>query len=257
MNSLEEVRTYLWRRGYHICECCPYERVVLPLQVSLREEYFSFLGHYRFRRLLSDIIHSHNNGLIDLKKLFSRWNLEEIGEYWNLLLKTEIVKCIDKYYYFSYPSIDNFGETIEWYISELLIKEFKIPSLWGIKIKEIRGGGDFDILGILEDKLIYIECKTSPPNNVRLRELWEFLRRREELKPKITIFFIDTTLKIERNIINNMKSLLDKRFSKELEKNILKLKEGVYSFDKKLYIMQSKGDLIRNLQIIFRDFLDE
>jgi hypothetical protein len=148
------------------------------------------------------------------------------------------------------------GETLEWFISEILKKEFYMPTIWGVKIKEIKGGGDFDILSILENNLLYVECKSSPPNNIRLREIWEFLRRREVLKPKITIFFIDTTLKIERNIIENIYSLLKKRFMKSKEINIFTLKEGVYTFDDGIYIMQSKGDIIRNFQMIFRHFLD-
>lgn len=256
MDFLKELKVYLWRRGFQISEYCPYERVILPKERSLIEEYFDFLSHYRFRRLLSDLIHSHNNGLIDLEKLSLRWVLEEVQEYWDFLIRSRIIEKINFDYYFSYPSLDNFGETLEWYVSELLIKEFEVPSLWGIKIKEIKGGGDFDILAILEGNLMYVECKTSPPNNIRLKEMWEFLRRREELGPKITLLFIDTTLKIERNIIDNIKLLLDKRFSKNMENIMFKLKEGIYSFNKSLYIMQSKGDLVRNLQIIFKDFLN-
>lgn len=256
MNFSKELEIFLWRRGFQIREYCPYERVVLPKEISLIKEYLNLLGHYRFRRLLSDIIHSHKDGFIDLERILLRWNLEEISEYWEFLLRSKIIEDMNSRYYFSYPYLDNFGETLEWYLSELLTNDFGIPCLWGIKIKEIKGGGDFDILAILEGNLMYVECKTSPPNNIRLKELWEFLRRREELRSKITILFVDTTLKIERNIIDNIKLLLDKRFSKNTENVILKLKEGIYSCSKGLYIMQSKGDLIRNLQIIFKDFLD-
>jgi hypothetical protein len=43
---------------------------------------------------------------------------------------------------------------------------------------------------------------------------------------------------------------------KSKEINIFTLKEGVYTFDDGIYIMQSKGDIIRNFQMIFRHFLD-
>ncbi|MGB9810629.1 MAG: hypothetical protein ACPLSN_02655 [Dictyoglomus turgidum] len=254
--SLEEIKLFFWRRGYQIDECCQKERIILPKDLSLEGDYFNFLSHYRFRRLLSDIIHSQDNGRVNLEKLFSRWNLEEIREYWEFLVKSGILPLVNENYYFSYPYIDNFGETLEWYISGLLVKEFKMPTVWGVKIRELKGGGDFDVLSILEGYLLYIECKTSPPNNVRLREIWEFLRRREELKPKITILFIDTTLKIERNITENVKYLLDKRFAKDKNNVLLKLKEGIYAFDKSLYIMQSKGEMVKNFQLVFRDFLN-
>jgi len=255
-NIEDEVKISLWRRGYLVMESSPIERVIFPKEDIFFEDYYQKLFHYRFRRLLSDILQIKSEEKIDLNLLLTRWKWEEIEEFWNFLLKCDIISCKDGIYFFNYPFVDNFGETLEWFIAELLKREFLIPVMWGIKLKEVKGGGDFDILGLLEGKFMYIECKTSPPNNVRLRDLWEFLRRREVLKPKVTIFFIDTTLKVERNIIDNISSLFSRRFSFKEELKVEKLKEGIYSLNNSLYIMQSKGDLVRNFQIIFRNFLD-
>jgi hypothetical protein len=252
----EEVRRALWRRGYEIIEECPIERVILPREKEFLDEYYQKLFNYRFRRFLGDLLLFKKDNYIDCETLFSRWKKDEVEEHWNFLSKTHIIENFEDQYLFYYYHLDNLGETLEWFISEILKKEFYMPTIWGVKIKEIKGGGDFDILSILENNLLYVECKSSPPNNIRLREIWEFLRRREVLKPKITIFFIDTTLKIERNIIENIYSLLKKRFMKSKEINIFTLKEGVYTFDDGIYIMQSKGDIIRNFQMIFRHFLD-
>jgi len=53
-----------------------------------------------------------------------------------------------------------------------------------------------------------------------------------------------------------VKYLLDKRFAKDKNNVLLKLKEGIYAFDKSLYIMQSKGEMVKNFQLVFRDFLN-
>ncbi len=256
MNS-EEVRRALWRRGYEIIEECPIERVIVPKGGEFLDEYYQRLFNYRFRRFLGDLLLFRKDDYIDCETLFSRWKKDEVEEQWNFLLKAHIIESLkEDQYLFSYFYLDNFGETLEWFISEIFKREFYMPTIWGIKIKEIKGGGDFDILSILENNLLYVECKTSPPNNIRLREIWEFLRRREVLKPKITIFFIDTTLKIERNIIENICSLLERRFMKSKKINVFSLKDGVYAFDNGIYIMQSKGDIIKNFQVVFRHFLD-
>lgn len=260
LERLEEVRLKrtLKLRGYIVTESCSLNRVILPKRqdVKIYEKYYQLLFHYRFRRLISDLIQIKSSGFIDLDLLFTKWRWEEISEYFNFLENSGILERIGDKFYFTYDNLDNFGETLEWFIAQILKKEFCIPAFWGVKLLDISGGGDFDILGLIENYLLYIECKTSPPNNVRLRDLWEFLRRREVLGSQLTIFLIDTTLKVERNIIDNVKMLLDKRFSINKKNEVIKEKEGIYFFPPNLFILQSKGDFIVNFQHIFRKFLE-
>ncbi|PMQ01872.1 MAG: hypothetical protein CBR30_04190 [Dictyoglomus sp. NZ13-RE01] len=258
LESLEDLRLIrtLKLRGYSITESCSLERVILPRikNNEVLEKYYDLLFHYRFRRLLSDIIQVRNQNEINLDLLLTRWSWDEISDYFELLVDWGILQKDENKYYFMY-GVDNFGETLEWFISRILRKEFLLPSFWGVKLLDIFGGGDFDVLSLLENYLVYIECKTSPPNNVRLRDLWEFLRRREVLGSNLTIFLIDTTLKVERNIIENLKDLLDKRFAKDKNNIPVKEKEGIYSFNNDLFILQAKGDFVNNFQYIFRNFL--
>lgn len=244
-------------RGYTIIESCSLDRIILPRgkDIEINEKYYQLLFHYRFRRLLSDIIQVKNSGFVNLELLTTRWEWEEISEYFDFLILSGILEKKENKYYFPYINLDNFGETLEWFIAQVLKREFFIPAIWGVKLLDISGGGDFDVLGLIENCLLYIECKTSPPNNVRLRDLWEFLRRREVLGSQLTIFLIDTTLKVERNIIDNIKMLLDKRFSPNRSNEVVKEKEGIYFFPPNLFVLQGKGDFIINFQHIFRKFL--
>ncbi|MGB9857591.1 MAG: hypothetical protein ACPLKX_05535 [Dictyoglomaceae bacterium] len=261
LKELEDFRLErsLKLRGYTLTESCSLERVILPKKEfkEIEERYYQFLFHYRFRRLLSDIIQVKNSGFVNLDLLLTKWKWEEISEYFDFLILSGILEKKEDKFYFPYINLDNFGETLEWFIAQILKKEFSIPAMWGVKLLDISGGGDFDVLGLIENYLLYIECKTSPPNNVRLRDLWEFLRRREALGSHLTIFLIDTTLKVERNIIDNIKMLLDRRFSPNRNNEVIKEKEGIYFFPPNLFILQGKGDFIVNFQYIFRKFLEK
>ncbi len=259
LEKLEEIRLKrtLRIRGYFITESCSLNRVILPKRKDdeIYEKYYQLLFYYRFRRLLSDLIQVKNSGIINLELLLTKWKWEEISEYFEFLISSGILEKIEDKFYFTFYNLDNFGETLEWFVAQILKKEFSIPTLWGVKLLDISRGGDFDVLGLIESYLLYIECKTSPPNNVRLRDLWEFLRRREVLGSQLTIFLIDTTLKVEKNIIDNIKLLLDRRFSPNRKNEVIKEKEGIYFFSPNLFILQSKGDFIVNFQYIFRRFL--
>lgn len=259
LEKLEEIRLKrtLRIRGYFITESCSLNRVILPKRKDdeIYEKYYQLLFYYRFRRLLSDLIQVKNSGIINLELLLTKWKWEEISEYFEFLISSGILEKIEDKFYFTFYNLDSFGETLEWFVAQILNKEFSIPTLWGVKLLDISGGGDFDVLGLIESYLLYIECKTSPPNNVRLRDLWEFLRRREVLGSQLTIFLIDTTLKVEKNIIDNIKLLLDRRFSPNRKNEVIREKEGIYFFSPNLFVLQSKGDFIVNFQYIFRRFL--
>ncbi|MCS7201831.1 MAG: hypothetical protein NZ841_03550 [Dictyoglomus sp.] len=261
LEKLEEIRLKrtLRLRGYTITESCSLNRVILPKKQDIKiwETYYQLLSHYRFRRLISDLIQVKTSGFIDLSLLLTKWTWEEISNYFKFLEEAGILERIGDKFYFLYDLIDNFGETLEWFVAQILKREFSIPAFWGVKLLGISGGGDFDVLGLVENYLLYIECKTSPPNNIRLRDLWEFLRRREVLGSQLTIFLIDTTLKVERNIVDNVKLLLDRRFSPYKKNEVIKEKEGVYFFSPNLFILQSKGDFIVNFQHVFRKFLEK
>jgi len=54
---------------------------------------------------------------------------------------------------------------------------FSIPSISNVKIKGLSTGGDFDIFFLLLGKLSYLEIKSSPPNNISIEEIENFIKR--------------------------------------------------------------------------------
>ena len=101
-------------------------------------------------------------------------------------------------------AVDNFGPTLEWYTAHLLSTEFEAVSCWAVKIQDVYGGGDFDVLAWLDSvsALVYIECKSARPSEVDESELRSFLQRCQELAPEVAILLVDTD--------SNLQPLLDR-----------------------------------------------
>jgi len=225
-------------------------KLILPKDDRFLDEYFELLGSYYFRRVLSDMIKKKEFDENFVDKLKEKWGEKAVKKYLPYIMKYEII--IKKYdrYISNYYDIDNFGDTLEWYIVKILLNEFSIPSISNVKIKGLSTGGDFDIFFLLLGKLSYLEIKSSPPNNISIEEIENFIKRVDTINPSVSILFIDTTLNIKRNIIDNMKFLL-KRVNREFSEQVIR--NGFYKVSKGIYVFNSK----RSFKISFNYVLDD
>nr|MBP7139742.1 hypothetical protein [Caldisericia bacterium] len=225
-------------------------KLILPKDERFYDEYFELLGSYYFRRVLSDMIKKKEFDESFVDKLKEKWGEKAVKKYLPYIMKYEII--IKKYnkYISNYYNIDNFGDTLEWYIVKILLNEFSIPSISNVKIKGLSTGGDFDIFFLLLGKLSYLEIKSSPPNNISIEEIENFIKRVDIINPSVSILFIDTTLNIKRNIIDNMKFLL-KRVNREFSEKVIR--NGFYKVSKGIYVFNSK----RSFKISFNYVLDD
>lgn len=66
----------------------------------------------------------------------------------------------------------------------------------GVKCRARGVGGDFDLVAAAEGKLVYLELKSSPPKRPMLSEVTAFLDRVELLRPHVTLFAVDTALRL-------------------------------------------------------------
>ncbi|HQJ57006.1 MAG TPA: hypothetical protein PLH46_05120 [Caldisericia bacterium] len=225
-------------------------KLILPKDERFYDEYFELLGSYYFRRVLSDMIKKKEFDESFVDKLKEKWGEKAVKKYLPYIMKYEIIiKKYDKYIS-NYYDIDNFGDTLEWYIVKILLNEFSIPSISNVKIKGLSTGGDFDIFFLLLGKLSYLEIKSSPPNNISIEEIENFIKRVDIINPSVSILFIDTTLNIKRNIIDNMKFLL-KRVNREFSEKVIR--NGFYKVSKGIYVFNSK----RSFKISFNYVLDD
>jgi hypothetical protein len=91
-------------------------------------------------------------------------------------------------------TVDNFGPTLEWYVSKVISREFEAASCWCVQVEDIYGGGDFDALSWMDSQgtLAYVECKSASPTSVSDGEIRHFLQRCQELGPEVAILLVDT-----------------------------------------------------------------
>jgi hypothetical protein len=145
--------------------------------------------------------------------------------------------------------VSSFGETLEWFVCQILGKEFYLPSLWGFRVKRNRGGGDFDVVALMEGSLVYIETKSSPPKHIEQRDIQAFFDRLQVLAPDIAIFLDDTQLRMKDKIAIMFEKELQRRFGSSWREGhpLNRLRRETFGIEDRLFITNSDPDLIANL----------
>lgn len=243
----------LKERGFEVREIKD-KRIILPKNEKYFEEYFKNLKSYYFRRILQDTIKKKEFSFDFILKLKEKWGAKVVDKYLNKLVQYEILSKDNSHYISNFKEIDNIGTTLEWYIGEVLKKEFSIPIVSNVEIKNIMQGGDFDIFFLLLGNLSYLEIKSSPPNNISIEEIENFIKRVFAVGTKVSILFIDTTLNIKKNIIDNMEFLL-KRFKKKFFGKLIRA--GFYKVSDNLYVFNSKRSFEESIRIVLNDLIME
>ncbi|MDI6860516.1 MAG: hypothetical protein QMD25_00660 [Caldisericia bacterium] len=249
----EIIISLLKERGFEVREIID-KRIILPKNEIYFEEYFKNLKSYYFRRILQDTIKKKEFSLDFISKLKEKWGSKVVDKYLTKLVQYEILLKDNSNYISNFIEIDNIGNTLEWYIGEVLKREFSIPIVSNIEIKNIKQGGDFDIFFLLLGNLSYLEIKSSPPNNISIEEIENFIKRVVSVGTNVSILFIDTTLNIKRNIIDNMEFLLRRVKRKFIGKMI---RNGFYKVSQGLYVFNSKRSIEESIRIVLDDLIKE
>ena len=103
--------------------------------------------------------------------------------------------------------VSGFGQTLEWYVSELLGRDLGGSSQWAVTFEGYEHGGDFDVVASLEPVIVHVEVKSGNPSNISNDDLAQFLQRGNWLVPELSILLIDTDTDLA-------KYKIDKRLSK-------------------------------------------
>jgi hypothetical protein len=153
--------------------------------------------------------------------------------------------------------ISSFGETLEWFVCQILETEFYLPSLWGFRVKDNRGGGDFDVVALMEGSLVYVETKSSPPKHIEQRDIQAFFDRLEVLAPDLAIYLEDTQLRMKDKIAILFEKELRRRFGSSWRKRypLNRLRREIFGIQDRLFITNSDPDLIANLDFCLGRYL--
>ncbi len=111
----------------------------------------------------------------------------------NLAYITSYVKLCEKFGGWSNAAPEirrRYASTFEWYVSELLRREFAArASGFGLRLKDADPDDEFDCLALLDQGLVFVECKTGREGIYS--QIKTFLRRDRELLAAYSFFVFD------------------------------------------------------------------
>jgi len=247
----------LYQRGFSVIASNPHEFLLLPPGGTRLEtdRYYRLLRRYSFRLFLRDVIRFKDK--LELQRLLHYCSPAKANRYLQALVELSIVRPLGDgtFAYLANPAVSSFGDTLEWFVAETLSREFRIPSCWGLSVTGLGQGGDFDVIGALAGKLVYIETKASPPKNLHMDVVQGFIRRVRQLRPELAILLVDTHLRMEDKINKMVRVAFREVRPSATDFESATVARGVFRMGPGLYTCNSKPAIHKNLRLCIRDFL--
>jgi hypothetical protein len=247
---LEEL---LLRRGFKVHRKNPVDDLLIPAPDRL-DEYYEFMKRYSFRLFLRDVIKQQSHFTL---KSVARYATADVTEdYINYLLALGLISPYKEAFRLNRDKpIKSFGETLEWFLAETLKREFSSEALWGVRFKGRKTGGDYDVLAKVDGtRLLYLEVKSSPPKQIYQSEIREFMERVEDLSPDLSIFFMDTELRMKDKIVPMFEGELSQKKANKLPMPERLYKE-LFNIGERIFIINAKGSAAANIERVLAFYL--
>lgn len=234
----------LRRRGFRVFKKEPCEFILIPGPEFI-DEYYDVLGKYSFRLFLRDAI--KHQDLFTLKDVTRYATSGVTSGYIKFLVHTGLARVRGKGYALT-KQVKSFGETLEWYVCEVLQREFGAEALWGVKFRRPNVGGDYDVIARLEGSILYGEVKSSPPKQIYQREITAFVDRVLDLSPEIALFLMDTELRMKDKIVPMFEDELKRRSGGTLK--VQRMEKELFKAGERIFIINSKDSILRNIETV-------
>ena len=248
-------------RGLKIYRQEPREKLLIPsdLPPALTTQFYERMKKYSLRLFLRDLLKvRHPFCPHDLTHYCSDRVAEEYTRF--LGATSTVVLLRGNQFRLNLPGISSFGPTLEWFVAQMFQREFVCPATFGVRFKETDVGGDYDVLALWEGRLLYAEVKSSPPKSIEEPEIRAFFLRIHDLIPDVSFFFNDTHLRMKDKVIEMFEREIRRapnntctRLSGAAEK----ISDEIYHVDHRIYVLNSKRDIVNNFRICLRDHLRE
>jgi hypothetical protein len=245
-DSSRQISAMFRRRGFTYMGGDPREKLVLLPDCAPDTEkvLYKLLHKYSFRLFLRDVI--KQDGPFVAGRVGQYSSSETVKRYIDVLLSHGILEKAGRRLSLASSSVYSFGDTFEWYVSNLFTREFLCPSQWGVKLRELQCGGDLDVVALVDGRFVYVEVKSSPPKHVEQNEISAFFDRVLELKPDAAIFIEDTRLRMKDKIVVMFEEELERRSVGE-SAAVERMKGELFRVGGKLFIINSKPDVCSNI----------
>lgn len=238
----------LKRRGFRIFRKEPSEFLLMP-EREFVDDYYAMLGKYSFRLFLRDVIKHQDFFTRDDVTRYATSRVT--GEYIKYLTGWGLARADGQGYVLT-RHVKSFGETLEWYVSEVLQREFGAEAAWGVKFKRPNVGGDYDVIAKLDGSIFYAEVKSSPPRQIYDKEIAAFLDRVLDLSPEIAVFLMDTELRMKDKIVPMFEEELKRRSVGTVE--VRRLEKELFQAGERIFIINSKDSIVRNIETVLNRF---
>ncbi len=236
------LETLLKLRGFEIYRREPREDILVPAVPSL-DDYYACLHRYSFRLFLRDVI-KYGDGFT-LEQVTRYASPEVTAEYARYLVSSGILKREGDRYALSGEPVRSFGGTLEWYVAEMVKREFGAETAWGVKFRRPKVGGDYDVIARIGCILLYAEVKSSPPKQIFDSEIAAFLDRVEDLAPEIALFLMDTELRMKDKIVPLFEAALAARGR---EPAVERMERELFHVGNRLFIVNAREEILQNIR---------
>ena len=239
----------LKRRGFRIFKRAPSGDLLLPAEEFL-DEYFRMLHRYSFRLFIRDVIKYQDFFQVENVTRYATDGVT--ADYLRYILSIGLIAKTEDGYQLARRPVKSFGATLEWYVAEILKREFCFESIWSVKFKRPCIGGDYDVLGRFNGSVLYIEVKSSPPKQIYAAGISAFFDRVSDLLPEIAVFFMDTELRMKDKIVPMVEDELAKKHA--LPPAVTRMEKELFQIDNRIFIINAKDSIERNLEKVMKSY---
>jgi hypothetical protein len=245
-------------RGMLIHRQDPGDELIFSPQASSGEQtsLYQLLRHYSFRLFLRDVISSKD--AFRATGLVRYCSLEAAQRYCASLCELKVAEPLgEETFRLVNRSLVSFGPTLEWFVSQMFRREFASPARFGVRFKETPSGGDYDVIALWEGRMVYVEIKSSPPRGIERGEIGSFLARITDLLPDIAFLFNDTQLRMKDKVVLMFEEELHERYGTSSSNRfpVARLVDELFHINHRIYIVNSKRDVVANFNHCLRDYL--
>ncbi len=250
------IEAMLRRRGFSVVKSTPTEHLVLPPDCpkATQDELYRLMKKYSFRIFLRDlIVYSHTSNL----ELLTRYCSERtVQEYLGILLRHNILHSSPSCYTFTASATPLFGDNLEWFVANVMKREFASPASWGIRLKNSKAGGDYDVIASVEGHFGYIEVKSSPPKHIDIAEVRAFFDRVQNLRPDFAIFLEDTHLRMKDKLAVMFEEETQRRYGTSAHQNypVQRLHNEIFTINNLIFIANTKPGIVSNIRTCLKHF---
>ena len=252
------VEKMLRMRGIRIFRKNPTERLFFPPGFSLSDKnrFYGMMKRYSFRLVLRDMV-KYQEGF-RIRDLTHYCSDKVAQRYCNLLLEMgAIIKNGRGKYRTRISPLYSFGPTLEWFIAEMFKREFASSAIYGVSVKNTPSGGDYDVIASWNQRLVYVEVKSSPPKGIEQNEISSFFSRMDDILPDAALLFNDTQLRMKDKLVVMFEEELERRYGKDSRTfyPVERLIGELFHVRNRIFIVNSKKDVVENFGICLKQYL--